>query len=48
MKTQTKQLYAELAPLERLKVNFQENSMLYRFYEWLSKKKNKKNDTKKQ
>lgn len=32
-------LYAEMKPLERVKANFKEKSMLYKFYKWLNRKK---------
>lgn len=35
-------IYSELPYKERLKLEFKEKSMVYRFYLWLSKKKKKK------
>lgn len=31
--------YEKLTTKERIRLNFQENSMLYKFYLWLAKKK---------
>lgn len=43
MKTKiSDKLYSELSPLERMKLDFKEKSMIFRFYQFLLKPTNKK------
>lgn len=45
MKENNTKLHCEMSYKERLKANFRENSMLYKFYLWLFKKNEKQKET---